>query len=106
MALKNRLTTGVSHPGPTTLPQAIALANYPNPFNPVTNVQYDLPHAGEIQLEVFNVLGERVAQLFDGYAAAGRHQVVFNGATLPTGVYFCRLRAQDLVKTIRLLLLR
>ncbi|MHB2154051.1 T9SS type A sorting domain-containing protein [Calditrichota bacterium GD2] len=79
-------------PSAGSVPQAFALQqNYPNPFNPTTTIKYALPKAANVKLEVFNVLGQRVATLVDARQPAGYHQVVFNGAGLPSGVYYYRL---------------
>ena len=80
--------------------------NYPNPFNPATVISYALPAALNVNLSVFNVLGEVVAVLVDGRQSAGYHQAAFEGAGLASGVYFYRLKAGDYVSTKRLLLVR
>jgi hypothetical protein len=65
--------------------------NYPNPFNPSTTIRYQLPAQSHVTLEIFNVLGEKVAQLVNGLQAAGSHQQTFNGASYASGMYFYRL---------------
>jgi len=74
-------------------PEQLALhANYPNPFHTRTTIRYELPQAGPAQLAVYNVLGQRVAQLLEGNQPAGRGEVVLQTG-LPSGVYFLRLNA-------------
>lgn len=80
--------------------------NYPNPFNPSTSIGFDVPLKSNVTLTVFNALGEIVQTLAMGTYEAGRHQVTFNAASLPSGVYFYRLQAGDLVQTQKMLLLR
>jgi hypothetical protein len=80
--------------------------SYPNPFNPSTTIQYDLPKAGYVSLKVFDCLGKEVASLTSEEKEAGRHSVQFEAQNLPSGVYFYRLQAGTFVETKRLLLLR
>jgi hypothetical protein len=67
--------------------------NYPNPFNPATMIEYTVKQAGVVSLKVFNTLGQEVATLLDGNVVAGTHQVRFDGASLPSGVYVYRMQA-------------
>jgi hypothetical protein len=69
--------------------------NYPNPFNPETRISFGLPHAGHVKLEVFNILGERIAVLADEDRASGVYVEKFNAAGLPSGVYFVRLMSAE-----------
>lgn len=85
--------------------------NYPNPFNPSTQISFNLPTAQQVKLEVFNVLGQRVATLFDGKAEAGEHVVTWEaknsaGQTVSSGVYFYRLEASGFSQTRKMMLLR
>ena len=68
--------------------------NYPNPFNPVTEIAFDLPSTSRVSMDVYNILGQRVATLAEGEIfEAGSHALRFDGYALPSGVYFCRLSA-------------
>jgi hypothetical protein len=79
------------------LPLAFELgANYPNPFNPSTTLGYALPAAGQVQLEVYNLMGQRLATLVDGVRPAGYHEVLFDGSALASGVYVYRVSVTDL----------
>ncbi len=76
------------------LPAVYALdQNYPNPFNPVTRIAYSLAQAGHVRITVFDVLGREVATPVDGSATAGRHEVEFDAAHLPSGLYLYRITA-------------
>ena len=76
------------------IPTAFALnQNYPNPFNPSTMVRYDLPQATHVTLEVYNMLGQRVATLVDGMEPPGTYGVEWNAAGVASGVYLCRIQA-------------
>jgi hypothetical protein len=80
--------------------------NYPNPFNPSTTIRYGIPGAGHVLLSVFNLLGEVVAVLQDSDVPMGYHEVVFDAAGLPSGVYFARLEAAGMVRVGKLILSR
>jgi hypothetical protein len=71
-------------------PRALALSNYPNPFNPSTVVQLELPAGGNVRLEVYDVQGRRVAQLQDGSLPSGSHRFRFDASNLAGGVYLVR----------------
>ena len=80
--------------------------NYPNPFNPSTQIQYHLPVGGNVSLNVYNMLGEIVVELDNGFKNSGRHTVNFNGAMLPSGIYFYQLRSGDFVRTKKMTLMK
>jgi hypothetical protein len=80
--------------------------NYPNPFNAQTTIQYNLQGESDVNLTVYDLLGRHVETLIDGYQNAGPHQVVWNAENSPSGIYFYRLKADDVVETRRMLLLR
>jgi hypothetical protein len=74
---------------------------YPNPFNPMTTIAFDLPSTSHVLLSVFNVIGQEVVVLANELRGAGRHRVHFNAAGLASGIYFYRVEAtpQDAVGT-------
>ena len=80
--------------------------NYPNPFNPTTVIRFSLPQTDRVRLKVYDILGQQVAVLTDGMMEAGSHTVLFDGSTLPSGVYFARLEAGKSVQTEKLVLLK
>ena len=97
---------------PVAIPASFVLhANYPNPFNPETTIAFDLPQAGNVELQVFDLLGQTVRTLVAQELSAGGHQVVWNGldasgARVSSGVYFYRLQAGSQVQMRRMLLLK
>ncbi len=80
--------------------------NYPNPFNPTTTIQFALPQAAFVMLEVFNIVGERVDVLVSQELNSGKYNYEWNGLTLTSGVYFYRLRAGSFVETRKMILLK
>ena len=78
-------------PGNTTATSFRLEQNYPNPFNPVTAIRYSLATAGKVELNIYNILGQRVTQLFAGNQPAGKHSLYWNAQNFPGGVYFCTL---------------
>ncbi len=82
------------------LPGELALhPNWPNPFNPETVIGYALPAAGNVEISVYNSVGEKITTLFDGIKEAGEHRISFNAANLPSGIYFAVLNSGG--KTLR-----
>lgn len=80
--------------------------NYPNPFNPETIIKYEVPIAGNINLSVYNLLGEKVAILTDGFVEAGVYTVNFNASNLSSGIYFYVLRTENIVIKNKMILIR
>lgn len=80
--------------------------NYPNPFNPTTIISYGLEKAGNVNLDVYNILGEKVAALVDGFQSAGVHSVTFDGSRLPSGIYFYTLQNGDNKTTKKMILMK
>ncbi|MBU8935037.1 MAG: T9SS type A sorting domain-containing protein [candidate division Zixibacteria bacterium] len=94
------------------LPMEFTLGqNYPNPFNPTTEIGFNLPNAGQVSLEIFNITGQKVRSLVDGYREAGVHTVTWDGTgnrgnKVSSGVYFYRLQADDFSDTRKMVLLK
>ncbi len=94
------------------LPELITLdQNYPNPFNAETSIGYTLPQASEVEINIFNIYGQEVATLVAGNRVAGSHKITWNGKDdaghlVASGVYLYSLKANQIVKTRKLLLIR
>ena len=80
--------------------------NYPNPFNPSTTINYSLPFASTVKLEVFNILGEKVASLVNSFQQPGNYQVLWNAENCASGIYFYRISTKALVQTKKMMLLK
>jgi hypothetical protein len=82
------------------------MPNYPNPFNAVTVIPYDLPDAGTVQLSIYNILGQHIATLYAGRLSPGHYTAVWNAGNYPSGLYFARLLAGSNVDIIKMILLK
>lgn len=80
--------------------------NYPNPFNPSTEISYQLPVKSIVSLKIYDALGREVQTLTNRAETAGLHSVVFNGQNLPSGVYFCRLVSGKFTASKKLILIK
>jgi len=80
--------------------------NYPNPFNPSTTIEFALPKQAYVELEIFNLLGERITVLISEELNAGYYKTSFDAYSLPSGIYFYRIQAGSFVQTRKLMLLK
>ena len=89
------------------VPTAFSLSqNYPNPFNPTTSFSYALASPSLVTLKVFNILGEEIATLVNGFQEVGSYNISFDAAKLASGVYFYRLTAGEYSATKKMLLMK
>jgi hypothetical protein len=106
-----RATTinGIEHQigkSPDTPTHFVLMANYPNPFNPRTQIQYFVPRTSQVTLKVFDFLGREIVKLVDGVRSAGTYTVIFDGSTLTSGTYFYRLASGNSLQTRAMILLK
>ncbi|MGH1362549.1 MAG: T9SS type A sorting domain-containing protein [Calditrichia bacterium] len=80
--------------------------NYPNPFNPSTTIEYQVQKAGAVEIAVFNVAGQKVATLVDGFKNAGSFAVTWNAENLASGLYFYTLKAENVLETRKMILMK
>jgi hypothetical protein len=90
-----------------TQPKGFSLdQNFPNPFNPATNISFTLPAAGETKLRIFNAIGEEIVTLVDEFREAGTYKLNFNASNLTSGVYYYRIESADFTSMKKMILLR
>jgi Secretion system C-terminal sorting domain len=80
--------------------------NYPNPFNPSTTISYSIPQSNLVQLNVYDILGSKIAVLVNKEQSVGNYKVEFNASNLTSGIYFYRLQSGNFADTKKLILLR
>ena len=89
------------------IPTEFALhQNYPNPFNPVTTIQFDIPEAGEVRLDVYNILGKKVATLVQGRLEIGGYTVGWDAAGIASGIYYYRISSAKFTSTKKMILMK
>ena len=101
------IPVGVVDEDVAQLPTTVQLKqNFPNPFNPVTLIEYVIPFEDKIVLTIYNILGEEIARLIDERQPAGEYEVTWNAAIAASGIYFYRLQSGDFVRTRKMVLLK
>jgi hypothetical protein len=80
--------------------------NFPNPFNPDTKIRFEIPSPAQVNISIYDILGREVRRLVNSKLAAGKYEVVFDSADLPSGVYFYRLTSGDFTQTKKMVLLK
>ncbi|HEY4755336.1 MAG TPA: glucoamylase family protein, partial [Ignavibacteriaceae bacterium] len=83
--------------------------NYPNPFNPITRIRFELPATQNIKVDIYNVLGENVRELFNGELTAGINELIWNGNndygnSVPSGVYIYRMESNGNLLSSKMIL--
>jgi hypothetical protein len=86
--------------------ESIKTSNFPNPFNPTTIIRYYTPKSANIKIVVYDNVGREVKVLFDGYSNKGNHNVIFNGESLASGVYYYKITSNDFTETKKILLVK
>jgi hypothetical protein len=88
-------------------PEDFALfQNFPNPFNPSTKIKFTISESGFVNLSVYNLLGEKIAELLNENKPAGEYEINFNAKVLPSGIYLAKLNSGGNIKTIKMNLIK
>ena len=79
---------------------------YPNPFNPVLNIDFEISQAGWVKVNITDITGSMVKTVYEGFEGAGKHQISWDPETLPSGTYFVTLELNESLKTSKVVLLK
>jgi subtilisin family serine protease len=85
--------------------------NFPNPFNGITRIKYSMPSGGNISINIYNLLGQKVQEIFHGYAAIGNHEALWDGKNalgqeMPSGIYFYNIRGENFSDSKKMIILK
>ena len=79
---------------------------YPNPFNPITNIDFSIPENMKVSIKIYNILGKQVALLTDDYYTSGYHTIIWNANEYSSGIYFVKMIAENYTATQKLMLIK
>jgi len=100
-------STPVSVEQETIQPTTFSLEqNFPNPFNPSTKIKYSVPRSSQVQIKVFDVLGNEIETLVNEEKPEGKYEVEFNASRLSSGIYFYQLENESYLETKKMLYLK
>lgn len=88
------------------LPSKFSISNYPNPFNPTTQILFELPLDNLVEIVIYDALGKEIKTLVNEFKVAGRYSVEFNGSNIPSGIYYCKIKAGSFEQIRKLVLLK
>jgi hypothetical protein len=97
---------GIVRENPLLPRETSLLQNYPNPFNAQTTISFVLPKAGNVRLDIYNILGEKVATLCEGAMTAGQHSIIWDAEKFSSGIYLARLEAGESADKIKMVILK
>ncbi|QQS36142.1 MAG: T9SS type A sorting domain-containing protein [Ignavibacteriales bacterium] len=99
--------TPVSVEDDQSIPNEYSLdQNYPNPFNPTTTIEYSIPEASFVNIKVYDMLGQKIAELINEVSQQGNYKVNFDAANLPSGTYFYRIKTDKFVEVRKMMLMK
>jgi hypothetical protein len=106
LTLKYSQVIGVE-PISNVIPKSFLLfQNFPNPFNNTTNILFDIPNSVHVNITIYNLLGQKIETLADRFLMAGTYKIDWNAELVSSGVYFCKLIANNNQYTIKLSLIK
>ncbi|MBZ0263084.1 T9SS type A sorting domain-containing protein [bacterium] len=90
----------------TIKPDGIDVSTYPTPFNNTLNINYSIPYSGDVQIQLYNLLGKEVKLFYNGYRKKGKYHIASSMNDLPSGIYFVSIQSEQEVYTKKVLLLK
>lgn len=106
LAVSSRIITSVDDKNESLSLEYGLDQNYPNPFNPTTKIEYSIPQESQVKIEIFNLLGQKVATLINAEQNAGRHSVTWDASDVSSSIYFYQITADSYINTKKMILLR
>ncbi|MBS3944493.1 MAG: T9SS type A sorting domain-containing protein [Melioribacter sp.] len=88
------------------IPTEFSITAYPNPFNPSTTIEYEIPKSGSYSLKIFNSIGEEVETLLNGELNTGLYRTQYDASRLVSGIYYCRLTGTNINISTKLILIK
>jgi len=96
----------ISNNQPAIPSEIVIVGAFPNPFNPSTVISYEIHESSSLSVSVYNINGQLVSTLHNGYQEAGRYELIFDGSSLSSGMYFVKIDNQSSVQTQKILLMK
>ena len=106
MKIKQKLGTGIQQSNNNLPSQYFLSQNFPNPFNPITQIEFSIPKSGIVKLEIFDVLGRKVKELLNQDLSLGSYTVNFDASNLSSGIYYYRLSTKEFIQMKKAVLLK
>ena len=103
----NKILVDVKNENSSSMPSSYSLEqNFPNPFNPTTQIKFGIPQSGFVKLEIYNLLGQKISTLVEEYMNAGYHSVKFDAKDLSSGIYIYTLSVNNYKTSKKMILLK
>jgi len=107
----NKLLKGLSDSDVPAVENILSINNYPNPFNPTTTIMFNLPKDSKVEIDIYNIKGQKVKSLISDDFIAGKHKLIWNGTNnfnkkVSSGIYFYRLKTNQGIINKKMLLLK
>jgi hypothetical protein len=104
---ENTLTSGTSVEKEEGIPTEFTLSqNYPNPFNPTTTINFSVPLSGNVSLDVYDAVGQKIESLVSGYLDAGFYKATFNAGKYSSGIYFYQIKSNGFIQSKKMMLIK